>query len=131
MTPRERFLATARFEPADRAFLLQPWVWRETLTRWQAEGLPADADLASYFGTDREACVGRKCTEPLQSPVAFVSIWAKHCSPAPTFTSAGDRLQGAHFIKADNLPPSRPMAVDANYSVFFTSNSGSVLLHHV
>ena len=57
MTARERFRATARFEPVDRAFLLQPWVWPETLRRWQAEGLPADADLGSCFGTDRETCV--------------------------------------------------------------------------
>jgi len=57
MTARERFLATARFEPVDRAFLLQPWLWAETLRRWQSEGLPPEANLADYFRTDQEHCV--------------------------------------------------------------------------
>jgi len=54
MNSRERFLATARFQPVDRAFLLSPWCWTETLARWCREGLPADADLARYFGTDAD-----------------------------------------------------------------------------
>ena len=40
-------------------------------------------------------------------------------------------VQRTHFVKADNLSPSGAMAVDSNYSVFFTSNSGSLLLHQV
>jgi uroporphyrinogen decarboxylase len=71
MTPRERFLATARFEPVDRAFLLQPWLWRETLERWQAEGLPEDTDLAEHFGTDRELCV----------PLAMQGPYGPHLYP--------------------------------------------------
>ena len=54
MTQQERFLATARFGTPDRAFILPPWTWQETLVRWQAEGLPPDADLPTYFDTDRE-----------------------------------------------------------------------------
>jgi uroporphyrinogen decarboxylase len=51
---RERYHATASFQPADRTFLLPAWPWAATLARWRREGLPADADLAGYFGTDRE-----------------------------------------------------------------------------
>jgi uroporphyrinogen decarboxylase len=54
MTQRERFLATARFGSPDRAFILPPWTWQETRVRWQAEGLPAGADLPVCFDTDRE-----------------------------------------------------------------------------
>jgi uroporphyrinogen decarboxylase len=54
MTPRERFLRTARFDNPDRAFLLQPWMWAATLERWQQEGLPEDADLCAEFQTDCE-----------------------------------------------------------------------------
>ncbi len=54
MNSRERFLATTRFQPVDRAFLLHPWCWTETLARWHTEGLPADASLGQYFGTDAE-----------------------------------------------------------------------------
>lgn len=52
MTDRERFLATADFAPVDRTYLLPVWAWDETYRRWREEGLPADADLADYFGTD-------------------------------------------------------------------------------
>jgi uroporphyrinogen decarboxylase len=55
MNARERYHATAGFAPVDRTFLLPPWPWAQTLKRWRAEGLPEDADLAAYFGTDVEA----------------------------------------------------------------------------
>ena len=55
MNERERFLATAAFEPVDRTYLLPPWVWRSTAARWRREGLPADADLTGHFRTDRMA----------------------------------------------------------------------------
>jgi len=71
MTQRERFLATARFEPVDRAFLLQPWLWPATLARWRAEGLLEEADLADYFGTDREAC----------APIAMQGPYGPHLHP--------------------------------------------------
>jgi hypothetical protein len=71
MTSRERFLATARFEPVDRAFLLQPWLWSETLRRWQAEGLPEGADPAVTFGTDCEHCV----------PLAMQGPYGPHLHP--------------------------------------------------
>jgi hypothetical protein len=55
MDTRERYLATARFEPVDRTFLLPPWVWNETQERWRQEGLPGDAQLHDRFQTDVEA----------------------------------------------------------------------------
>jgi hypothetical protein len=54
LNDRDRFLATARFQPVDRAYLLAPWTWEATLVRWRQEGLPADANLAQYFMTDCE-----------------------------------------------------------------------------
>jgi hypothetical protein len=53
MTERERFRETAAFGSPDRAFILPPWTWQSTLTRWQSEGLPS-CDLPAYFCTDRE-----------------------------------------------------------------------------
>ena len=35
MNQRERFLATAGFQPTDRAFLLAPWAWPATIRRWR------------------------------------------------------------------------------------------------
>lgn len=62
--PRQRFLATARFQPVDRAFLLRPWLWTGTPDRWRQEGLPADSDPASHFRTHAEACVSRAMHSP-------------------------------------------------------------------
>ena len=53
MNERERFKATAKFQPVDRAFLLPPWVWASTLERWEREGFPRRADQTQYFQTDR------------------------------------------------------------------------------
>jgi uroporphyrinogen decarboxylase len=71
MNESERFLATARFQPVDRAFLLQPWAWGSTITRWRNEGLPENTDLVSYFGTDREMC----------APVAMQGRYGPHLHP--------------------------------------------------
>ena len=77
------------------------------------------------------ACVGVKSTKPLNSPVAFVTVWTEFSMSSPCLSSSGYCLERTHFVKADNLPPSGTMSVDLNYSVFFTSNSGSLLSHHV
>lgn len=71
MTERERFLATAKFQPVDRAFLLQPWAWGSTIARWQNEGLPNNISFSSYFETDREACV----------PIAMQGRYGPHLHP--------------------------------------------------
>jgi len=45
MTPRERLLATAKFEPVDRPVRLETMgFWDETLPRWHKEGLPPEID---------------------------------------------------------------------------------------
>jgi uroporphyrinogen-III decarboxylase len=54
MNGRERFHATAGFQPVDRTFLLQPWLWTATLSRWRQEGLPTNVPLSQYFQTDAE-----------------------------------------------------------------------------
>ena len=57
MTSRERFLATARFQPVDRTFLIPAWAWKQTKERWQNEGMSADMNgqkWCNYFETDRE-----------------------------------------------------------------------------
>jgi uroporphyrinogen decarboxylase len=55
----------------DRAFLLHPWCWTQTLARWRREGLPADARLGQYFGTDAEA----------GAPVAMQGPYGPHLLP--------------------------------------------------
>lgn len=75
MTDRERFLATADFAPVDRTYLLPVWAWDETYARWRAEGLPADADLAEYFGTDRG---GGGAPQRLNSPAP---VWGMSLFP--------------------------------------------------
>ena len=52
MNSRERFLATAGFQPVDRAYLFPPWLWGSTLARWRREGLPEEADLVEHFQPD-------------------------------------------------------------------------------
>lgn len=54
MNDRERFLATMRFESADRLpFREQMLFWPETWQRWQGEGLPSGAHKVRHFGFDR------------------------------------------------------------------------------
>ncbi len=71
MNDRERFLATAGFQPVDRTFLLPPWLWASTLTRWRQEGLPEGVDLAENFRTDRMA----------DAPVAMQGPYGPHLVP--------------------------------------------------
>lgn len=71
MNERERFLATARFQPVDRTFLLQPWCWSSTLDRWHREGLPQNVALPTYFGTDCERT----------APVAMQGRYGPHLHP--------------------------------------------------
>jgi len=52
MTPRERLLATARFEPVDRPIYMETMgFWDETLPRWHKEGLPPEINnpLAAHI----------------------------------------------------------------------------------
>ncbi|MBU1672290.1 MAG: hypothetical protein KKF41_11010 [Actinobacteria bacterium] len=52
MTPRERLLATAAFEPTDRPVRTETiGFWPETLERWHSEGLPPEIneDVSAYL----------------------------------------------------------------------------------
>jgi hypothetical protein len=79
MNERERYRATAEFAVPDRAFLLPPWTWEETLTRWRGEGMPEEvdplitggSDLETFFETDHEA----------GAPVAMQGIYGPHLNP--------------------------------------------------
>jgi hypothetical protein len=53
MTARERFLETFRFGSPDRPFMMPQWTFRDTIERWQSEGMPADAHFSAYFDFDR------------------------------------------------------------------------------
>ena len=69
--------------------------------------------------------------EPLEGSVAPVAVRPTLGNFAPSPATSGDCLQGTHLVEADNLTPMGRIPVDANYSVFFTSNFGSSLSHHV
>lgn len=71
MTSKERFLRTAGFNEPDRAFLLQPWPWREALDRWEQEGLPKGVNLPEFFKTDKEEGV----------PLAMQGRYGPHLHP--------------------------------------------------
>jgi uroporphyrinogen decarboxylase len=71
MNQRERYRATAEFGRPDRAFLLPPWMWDETLARWRKEGLPEGADLPAFFETDHEA----------DAPLRMQGIYGPHLHP--------------------------------------------------
>ena len=81
--------------------------------------------------SDGKAGLRAKRGEPLQSSVTFVTIWPKPATIAPGLPPSRDGLQGTHFVETDNLSPVRGMPIEVNYSVFFTSNSGSSLSHQV
>jgi len=60
MTGRERFLKTMRFEPVDRAPMIECGLWGQTYERWQGEGMPEDVHVKGlflngneFFGLDR------------------------------------------------------------------------------
>lgn len=55
MSDRERFLATMRYEPVDRAPFREFGAWPETIERWKAEGFDPDKPP---FKTDRWAWYG-------------------------------------------------------------------------
>jgi hypothetical protein len=102
--------------------------WQHVL---QPESLATFCRFCRKSFSDSDAGMGVECTKPLQGPISFVAIRTKAGASTPCGTSSRDGLQGTHFIKAYNLSPSGAVAVDLNYSVFFTSNSGSSLSHHV
>ncbi len=58
MNDRERFLATMRYQPRDRAPICDFGFWVETAVLWHDQGLPAQYDevtASTYFGMDSYA----------------------------------------------------------------------------
>lgn len=55
LTPRQRFLAIAQHEAADRGVLWQERFWPETLQRWRAEGMPENVDFGWDYDDDRDS----------------------------------------------------------------------------
>lgn len=63
MTDRDRFLATMRYQPRDRAPICDFGFWPETIEAWYEQGLPATVTYRNYqsrntdqyFGMDRYA----------------------------------------------------------------------------
>jgi uroporphyrinogen decarboxylase len=56
MNERQRFLATMRYQPRDRAPICDFSFWKETLVVWREQGLPADVtreNADDFFGMDR------------------------------------------------------------------------------
>jgi len=53
MNSLERFKETVCFGKPDRPFLRPQWFFKETVKRWQKEGMPADVHVNTYFGFDR------------------------------------------------------------------------------
>jgi hypothetical protein len=79
-------------------------------------------------------CLSRdrtKGAKPLQRAIALIPIRARCGTFPPGPTPTGDGLQRSHFIKANHMTPLRRVAVETDYRVFFTSNSGSFVSHHV
>ena len=97
----------------------------------QSERTAAFGRLRGESFSDRKAGLRAKRGKPLQGSIAFVTIWPKAATLAPGLPTSRDGLQGTHFVEADNLSPVRGMPIEVNYSVFFTSNSGSSLSHQV
>lgn len=81
--------------------------------------------------SNSDAGKGIKGTKPLQSSITPVTIRTKWGLLAPRFPAPWNGLQWSHFVKTDHLPPPGAMTIDLNYSVFFTSKSGSLLSHQV
>src|SRR6185369_15259089 len=55
MNHRERFVATMKYQPVDRAPLYDFNFWDETLPEWHRQGLPVNvtrANSAQFFGLD-------------------------------------------------------------------------------
>ena len=83
MDVRERFLRTMHFEKVDRLPLCEfLGYWPETVQRWYSEGLPAGADLETYFAFDQGLT-----PSPWKSEVAVSSSLSGHVDLDPHMLS--------------------------------------------
>jgi uroporphyrinogen-III decarboxylase len=65
VTPRERFLATMRYQPVDRCPL---WEWHyleDTVERWRSEGLPPNVALSAESAAHPATAAGGLRDEPI------------------------------------------------------------------
>jgi len=65
MNRRERFLQTMMFGSPDIPASADYFAYQSTRERWEAEGLPHDADLNTYFGMDFDPFAWRVSAWPL------------------------------------------------------------------
>lgn len=52
MTPGQRLRATYEFQPIDRLYRTEFYIWEEAIARWKAEGLPDDWAERNFFDFD-------------------------------------------------------------------------------
>ncbi len=80
MNDRERFLQIAAFERNGDPYDFYPWIWLETIERWQKEGLPKEAHPLRVvsLGQDRTEYLPiynlTRCGRPYFNPPYYVSI---------------------------------------------------------
>jgi uroporphyrinogen decarboxylase len=85
MTHRDRALAVLRYQPFDRLPVVHFGFWRETLTKWQAEGHLAEDDLRDYAdGSPSEHAIERK--------LGFDFNWFDTWSPRHTWATLFDEV---------------------------------------
>ena len=120
MTSRERFLRTMRYGRPDRVPYLEEGLRDDVLQRWRAEGLPADADLAAMFHTDRREQI-ELVLEPLAAVAGPADLAARPENAARAAESGGpgaaSRKTGPRASR-----PGRPGSISSNFA-FPTASS--------
>ena len=85
MTSRERILRMFQHKEADRIPIAdRPW-GEDTIERWKAEGMPADADYQDYFGFDKIIRIDidnsprfeRRIIEETPEYTVYTTVWGE------------------------------------------------------
>ena len=98
MTSRQRFGCVFEHKEPDRVPILDT-PWSSTLERWRQEGMPADVELAEFFGWDRIGSIGidnsprypTRTVEETDEYIIATSSWGttmknfKHTGSVPEF----------------------------------------------
>ena len=79
----------------------------------------------------RCSCGGAESSKPLQRSAATIAVRSPGRTLTPLLAASGNGLKRSRFIKTDDNPSFRRMTIEIYDGVFFTSNSGSSLWHHV
>jgi uroporphyrinogen decarboxylase len=134
MTPRERFLASIRFEPIDRPYRLETLgYWFETLDRWHGEGLPEDvvdvASAAVYFQIDLQLPIhlgadqhpgldpifeeeiveqDERCIIKRDVKGALVKVFSDYSSGIPSLVEAPVKDEASWEVMKTRLDPDTP-----------------------